>query len=44
MGETNEQVAEKVKQAQEAGLNTIVCIGESLEEREAGKTNEILKE
>jgi triosephosphate isomerase len=43
-GETNEIVAEKVKQAQEVGLNTIVCIGETLEDREAGKTNDVLKE
>ena len=43
-GETNEIVAEKVKQAQEVGLNTIVCIGETLEDREAGKTNDVLEE
>jgi len=43
-GETNEIVAEKVKQAQETGLSTIVCIGETLEDREAGKTNDFLKE
>ena len=43
-GETNEIVAEKVKLAQEAGLNAIVCIGETLEDREGGKTNDVLKE
>merc|ERR1712151_878589 len=43
-GETNEIVAEKVKQAQEVGLSTIVCIGETLEDREGGKTNDVLKE
>jgi len=43
-GETNEIVAEKVKQAQESGLSTIVCIGETLEDREGGKTNDVLKE
>lgn len=34
--ETNEMIAEKVLRAQEQELNTIVCIGETLEEREAG--------
>jgi|TARA_B110000305_G_C19369638_1_gene603778 triosephosphate isomerase len=38
-GETNETVATKVARAQEIGLNTIVCMGESLEQREAGETN-----
>jgi triosephosphate isomerase len=38
-GETNETVATKVARAQEIGLNTIVCLGESLEQREAGETN-----
>ena len=43
-GETNEVVATKVTRAQEAGLNTILCIGEQLAEREAGTTNDVLKE
>ena len=43
-GETNEIVATKVVQAQEQGLNAILCIGETLEDREAGKTNDVLKE
>jgi triosephosphate isomerase len=38
-GETNETIATKVARAQEIGLNTIVCMGESLEQREAGETN-----
>ena len=42
-GETNEVVAAKVQRAQEAGLSAIVCIGETLEIREAGTTNEVLK-
>lgn len=42
--ETNEVVAQKVTRAQEAGLNTILCIGEQLAEREAGTTNEVLKQ
>ena len=43
-GETNEVVATKLTRAQEAGLNTILCIGEQLAEREAGTTNDVLKE
>ena len=43
-GETNETVATKVKQAQEAGLSALLCCGESLETREAGTTNDHLKE
>ena len=42
-GETDEIVAVKTGRAQEAGLNAIVCIGETLEEREAGTTNDVLK-
>lgn len=42
-GETDEIVAKKVGRAQEAGLNAILCIGETLEQREAGQTNETLK-
>lgn len=41
--ETNEVVAKKVERAQDAGLNSIVCIGETLEEREEGSTKEVLK-
>lgn len=37
-GETNELVAKKAKAALEAGLVPIVCIGETLEQREAGQT------
>ena len=33
--ETNERVAQKITKAQEIGLNAIVCLGESLEQREA---------
>ena len=42
-GETDEIVAAKVTRAQEAGLNTILCIGETLAQREEGKTNDVLK-
>ena len=36
-GETDEKLVEKVKLALEAGLGVILCVGENLEEREAGK-------
>lgn len=42
--ETNESVNAKIKKALEFELKPIVCVGEVLEEREAGSTNEVLKE
>ena len=36
-GETDEKLVEKTKLALEAGLGVILCVGERLEEREAGK-------
>ena len=41
--ETNEIIATKVARAQVIGINAIVCIGESLAQREAGETNSILQ-
>ena len=41
-GETNEQVAAKYIAAQTAGIAPILCVGETLEEREAGTTEEII--
>jgi triosephosphate isomerase len=41
-GETDETVNRRVLAALEAGLNPIMCIGERLEEREAGKTEPVL--
>lgn len=41
-GETNITVNQKTKKLLERGLLPIVCIGESLEERESGKTLEIV--
>ncbi|XP_048250440.1 triosephosphate isomerase [Haliotis rufescens] len=41
-GESDELIGEKVKFALSEGLNVIACIGEKLEEREAGKTNEVV--
>jgi triosephosphate isomerase len=40
--ETDDIVNRKIKAAQKAGLGVICCIGESLEEREAGKTFDVL--
>lgn len=42
-GETDEIVARKVEKAQTAGLKAILCVGETLEQREAGTTNAVLK-
>ena len=42
-GESNELVAKKLKYALEKGLNVILCIGEKLDERENGTTNDVLK-
>ena len=43
-GETNESVNEKVKVALEYGLAPIMCVGEKLEEREKGVTNDVVKD
>jgi len=42
-GETDEDTAAKVERCQETGIKVIFCIGELLEEREAGKTDEVNK-
>lgn len=42
-GETVEDTCAKLENAQEAGLKIMFCIGESLEEREAGKTDDVNK-
>jgi len=42
--ESNEEVNRKVKAALEHGLLPIVCVGETLEEREAGHTQAIVKD
>jgi triosephosphate isomerase len=41
-GETDETVLRRTLAALEAGLNPIVCVGERLEEREAGRTEAVL--
>jgi triosephosphate isomerase (TIM) len=42
-GETDDVVNLKLKAALEAGLTPIVCVGEVLEEREAGLTEDVLR-
>ncbi|WP_027120679.1 triose-phosphate isomerase [Mycoplasmopsis lipofaciens] len=42
--ETNDVVNAKVKQALEYGIVPIVCVGETLEEYENGKSKEVVKE
>lgn len=41
-GETDQSVNARVKAALEAGLKPIICVGETLQEREAGKTAEVV--
>jgi len=41
-GETDETVNRRLKAAMAHGLLTIMCVGETLEEREAGRTEEVL--
>ena len=42
-GETDSVVADKAKAALSAGVTPIVCVGETLAEREAGHTEEVVK-
>jgi triosephosphate isomerase len=43
-GETNETVNKKVKTAHEYSLKPIMCVGEKLEEREAGIMKDVVKD
>jgi triosephosphate isomerase len=43
MGETDDMVNRKARAALAAGLKVMMCVGETLEEREAGKMDEIVK-
>ena len=43
-GETDEKLVEKTRLALAAGLKVILCVGENLEEREAGKHFEVVTE
>ena len=42
-GETDELVAQKAQRALSAGVTPIVCVGETLAQREAGQTEEVVK-
>ena len=42
-GETDEAVALKAQRALASGITPIVCVGETLVEREAGRTDEVVK-
>lgn len=42
-GETNETVNRRVKAAFEAGITPIMCVGESLETRDAGETDSFVR-
>jgi len=42
MGESNEVLSRKFAAAQASGLTPILCVGETLEQREAGKTLEVV--
>ena len=42
-GEADAVVAEKVRQALACGVTPIVCVGETLAQREAGQTEEVVK-
>lgn len=44
LAESSQQVAAKFAAAQAAGLVPVLCIGETLAEREAGKTNAVIDE
>jgi len=41
-GETDELVAAKARAVQAAGMTPIVCVGESLDQREAGRTADVV--
>lgn len=41
-GDADELVARKTRRLAEAGIRTVLCVGETLEEREAGRLEEVL--
>lgn len=43
-GETNETVNKKIKASQKHGLTPIICVGENLQEREAGNTFKVIQD
>ena len=44
LGESNDDVNRKLRAALDAGLSPIVCVGELLEQREAGQTRQIVED
>jgi triosephosphate isomerase (TIM) len=42
-GETDDGVGRRARAALEAGLHVIACVGETLEQREAGETEDVLR-
>jgi len=44
MGETDELIGRKVARCLESGLRPIWCVGEQLEDREAGRAEEVVRE
>lgn len=41
-GEKDEELAEKIQQARKAGLKVIFCVGETLDEKESGTTEQVI--
>lgn len=41
-GETDDEVTRKVRAARNAGLDVVVCVGETIEERRAGRVEEVI--
>ena len=42
-GETDQSVNHRLKAVQEAGMTPIVCVGETLDQREAGQTDKVVQ-
>ncbi len=42
-GDTDQDISAKVRVAQQAGITPILCVGESLSQREAGQVNDIIQ-
>lgn len=42
-GETDEMVAKKIQTLHKLGITPMLCVGETLQEREAGKTEEVIR-
>ena len=42
-GETDAQISRKIARALEGGLQVILCVGEQLADREAGRANEVVR-